>query len=296
MTSWHEANEILETDDFVVINIGEDPEDSADSSKPVRLLRDFSFFDAAAPMEMRSLDLLGDGTDAAAPACNMQGTGVVFPTFEDDEDEGQEDDDEDEEFQDIWLPDLLRYSFDYLKEDDPVYVETENAFYLLQGPSRRYRRYFREFYKPLRILQAVLSTAFQTPEQEYHDFLKYFSKLTALDQALSEGDPWPVNVCPTRGNCATRNSSVIYSSTNHPRFQDKDSGHQPLITAKTNRNPASTKLASLHVAKLAAGLFKEELGVIGPPPKKCTASICDTSGSRQGICGICLQSGQEDRV
>ncbi|KAH7904876.1 hypothetical protein BJ138DRAFT_1118997 [Hygrophoropsis aurantiaca] len=226
-------------------------------------------------MEMRSLDLLGDGTDAAAPACNMQGAGVVFPTFEDDEDEGQGDDDEDEEFQDIRLPDLLRYSFDYLKEDDPVYIETENAFYILQGRSRRW--YFREFYKPLRILQAVLSTAFQTPEQEYHDFLKHFLTLTTLDQALSEGDLWsvvlklnPITEClPYSGKL--RNAKFVRHLLKHePPPISRQRLRPPTAYHGENKSksrPNQTRVTP-HIAKLAAGLSKEELGVIGQPRKK----------------------------
>ncbi|KAH7927250.1 S-adenosyl-L-methionine-dependent methyltransferase [Leucogyrophana mollusca] len=264
--------EILENPDFIVV--GEDPEDGDDDSKPVRILRDFSFFDPTESMEMLSLALLED--DPGARHHLIEGAGAVFPTFEDEEDEGQEEDlDDDDELQYIRLPTLLRYSIDYTKEDDPVFVETDNAFYELQGPSRRYRRYFREFYKPLKIMQEVVFCGLNTPNKEYKDFLKNFLKVTVVDHPLTEGDLWSIvprlnTVLEELANSeGLRNSTVIRHLLLReppplPKGRIKAVPRRP---ADSGKGKVEQTRVTPRIAKLAAGLFREEFGIVGPPPK-----------------------------
>jgi hypothetical protein len=125
--------------------LGEDdapnPEDAAGEGgegdkKPVRVLHDWSVFDAC-PRPKKGGDLTLpmlplDALDNLSSGCAPEGAGVATPLFENEEDAGQEDngdydeyydDDEDEEETEavsvrLRLGALLRYTIDYTKRDE----------------------------------------------------------------------------------------------------------------------------------------------------------------------------------
>lgn len=53
-------------------------------------------------------------------------------------------------------------------------METRYAWYMLQSPSRIYKPYFVDFYKPLRVAQLVIASAHAERHQSYETFLRNF--------------------------------------------------------------------------------------------------------------------------
>ncbi|KAF5369118.1 hypothetical protein D9615_010442 [Tricholomella constricta] len=115
--------------------LGEDADADQDDSKPIRVLTDFCGFEAA---------------------------GFAFPYVANEEDEGQEDEDgggDGEKY--VRLGAILRCTFDCTQANDPVYIETQFAWYILKAPAPSYAPYFQHFFTPWRIAQMVVSTALQ---------------------------------------------------------------------------------------------------------------------------------------
>ena len=99
--------------------------------KPVRVLHDWSIFDASPRPKKRgdlALSMLAlDALDKPESGCAPEGAGVATPLFENDEDAGQEDDGEYDDEGDeepkavsvrLRLGALLRYTIDYTKRDE----------------------------------------------------------------------------------------------------------------------------------------------------------------------------------
>lgn len=117
----------LETADLVLA--GEDPflgedADSADDSKPVRVLTDFVLYDPTHRGEVLSLSAIeeDDGVDR-----QFEAAGVAFPYVANEEDEGQEDDGggggvDADEVKKLKLGAVLRYSFNYTLPNEYVLV------------------------------------------------------------------------------------------------------------------------------------------------------------------------------
>lgn len=175
--------------------------------KHARVLSHFAFFDPKSELEMVPLNVLGDRIEKDR---KIEGAGFAAAKFLIDEDDGQEDDLEanDDELQYIRLTAVRRYIINYLFVDryvwlhvsyfiitiycSPLYVETDHAIYELIQPSKKYRREFRSFYKPHRIIQVIIASAYEDPEQEFGTFFKSFTSLEILDQPLVERDLWDV--------------------------------------------------------------------------------------------------------
>ncbi|KAF8262785.1 S-adenosyl-L-methionine-dependent methyltransferase [Lactarius quietus] len=139
--------------------------------KPVRVLHDWTIFDAR-PRPKKQGDLALpmlplDALETSSSGCAPEGAGIAAPLFENDEDAGQEDDgdyDDDEEGEEgvkavsvrLRLGALLRYTIDYTKRDDPIFIETTAAWYILGLPSRDYRAYYAPFFRAHKIAQALV--------------------------------------------------------------------------------------------------------------------------------------------
>ncbi|KAG6881334.1 hypothetical protein C0993_001909 [Termitomyces sp. T159_Od127] len=112
----------FESADLVII--GEDPfndedEEGDPDAKPVRVLSDFAIYDPKHGNEMVPLSSIeeDDGVDR-----QFEAEGIVFPYYQNDEDEGQEEDDENEDGNSrepklVKLSAILRYTFDYTETD-----------------------------------------------------------------------------------------------------------------------------------------------------------------------------------
>ena len=193
-----------ETADLLLF--GEEPKPQDHEEKYARVLSRFAFFDPKSELEMVSLNVLSDRIEKDR---KIEGAGFVAAKFLVDEDEGQEDlEAEDDELQYIRLTAVRRYLINYLFVDayvrfhisdfiiiihpSPLYVETDHAIYELIQPSKKYRREFRSFYKPHRVMQLVIASAYEDPEQEVEAFFTNVTSLDILEQPLVERDVWDV--------------------------------------------------------------------------------------------------------
>lgn len=71
-----------------------------------------------------------------------------------------------------------------------MYIESGHARYRLGAPSKDYRREFRAFFLPHRVVQAIVSSAIREPDMQYHDFLASFSTIEIGSIRLGEQYLW----------------------------------------------------------------------------------------------------------
>ncbi|KAI6001999.1 hypothetical protein EDD15DRAFT_2473064 [Pisolithus albus] len=122
----------------------------------------------------------------------IEGAGFTAAKF-DIEDRGQQHELEgyyDEDMQYIRLTTVRRFIINYLDDTRPVCVETDHAIYELLDPSKKYRPEYRSLYKPQRVMQLIISSAFKDPDKQFADFVQYFTSLEVLGQPLVERDMW----------------------------------------------------------------------------------------------------------
>ncbi|KAG9223174.1 hypothetical protein PLEOSDRAFT_155087 [Pleurotus ostreatus PC15] len=132
--------EIDEYDQDLVIS-GEEPPEPGATDKPVRFLTYFSVFDPRHHSEMVSIAELEE-VDATKDR-DFVATGFVSAFVEgDDEDEG-EDEEKEAGMPFVRLGSLFRYYLD--AENDAVWLETAQAWYILQEPSPGYGPFFQHF-------------------------------------------------------------------------------------------------------------------------------------------------------
>ncbi|KAG1717820.1 S-adenosyl-L-methionine-dependent methyltransferase [Suillus lakei] len=280
-----EDNELLETEDLIVI--GEDPDALNDGQKPTRILYDFAFFDPTRELVMVSLSYLDEQRENDDRM--LEGAGEVTSVPENDEDEGQEDDLEDDEPQFIRIKNIVGYSIDYTEDEDPMYIESDHARYRLDAPSKDYRREFRAFFLPHRVIQAIVSSAVREPELQYRDFLAKFSTIEIGGSRLDEQYLWD-SVAELRYALEGLENSQQLRATNiirhlltepappilrsvelRPRLQVPPVA---VITSRGSKDLAVLRRENQNathvtprISKLAIGWFKEQLVVVGPPPR-----------------------------
>ncbi|KAI8998552.1 S-adenosyl-L-methionine-dependent methyltransferase [Trametes punicea] len=289
-------------EDANTVIFGEDPLErngAADAnSKPVRALSDFSVFDPLGEFELISLKLLDE--ESAQPR-QFEAAGVVAPVFLNEEDEGQEDGLDDEEVAQ-WKPQRLRtsaifrYTVDYTKRDDPVYIETQFSWFELRVVSKLYRPIYRDFYRPHRITQLIVATAIAEPTLSLDDFAEIYwdtwdSPLgeTIHGQHFRDAMPFAWTIINSyEGDIKQRILACQFVQQLNQR-----SPHVPLpISPPLSRRVAPLPLVDFtnvsgnldlavlrpemqnptHVSplvdSLALGLFHEHLKVVGPPQKR----------------------------
>ncbi|KAI0720035.1 S-adenosyl-L-methionine-dependent methyltransferase [Cerioporus squamosus] len=137
---------------------GEDPVEHHDASdlKPVRILHDFILFDPLNHFESIPLDFLDDASESGR---GFEAAGFVAPLFLDDDDDADSDDENIQDLPRLHTSAVWRYSIDYTTPDDPIYIETTYAFYVLASAEASYRPLHLNFYRPHRIAQLVISAA-----------------------------------------------------------------------------------------------------------------------------------------
>ncbi|KAF4604708.1 hypothetical protein EYR40_003486 [Pleurotus pulmonarius] len=284
--------EIKENDPDLDIR-GEEPSDPGTTDKPVRILSAFTMFDPERRFEMVSLQALADDDPNAS---GFVVVGYVSPFMvEGDEDEGDEDE-EDEDRPFVKLHGLISYSMDTASQNDPVWLETGRAWYILRNPSPEYEPFFRHFYTPRRATQLVISMAKQNPNMDFPTFMTNISSTTTIlgrsiseDDILSSVEELSSASVESAEVAALRKQSRLVAyllrgqHPAQPRKQSKRSdGHPPAsLYAKAlfrnldffvlqPENQISTHVTPL-VAQLAGGHFGERLVVVGaplPPPSK----------------------------
>ncbi|KAA1471594.1 S-adenosyl-L-methionine-dependent methyltransferase, partial [Dentipellis sp. KUC8613] len=175
--------DILEQQDTHIF--GEDADaadaDGNEDGIPVRVLTDFVLFDPSRTNELVSPALLESVDDVAGR--QFEGAGAVAPYYVNEEDEGLEDDDEDEDGDGardaahgmrLRLSAVLAVYIDYSKLDDPIYITTLHAWYILRKPSPHYRDLYKEYYRVHKTLQWLISTALAAGQISYEDFMEEF--------------------------------------------------------------------------------------------------------------------------
>nr|VWP01255.1 Glucans biosynthesis glucosyltransferase H (EC [Ganoderma boninense] len=301
-------DEIKEAAETVVQ--GEDPEDFRDGQgKPVRQLSAFVVFDPSPSrgFELIPLDLLHD---SAATDRQFEAAGCVSPVYLNEEDEGQEDgveDDEHLEPQHFRTSAIFRYMIDYEAMDDPLYVETQYAWYTVKSPAPSYKDIYRKFYTPHRIAQIVISVAQEGSVMTYSEFEDLY--VGRWDHLLGDLIEWtdivrsvPLiqSILDDIDNQALR-ETVLSRPFAERILNSVDNSHTPYPVrripkladssrARPNRDPleSNTMTGNLDIAvlqpknqrpthvtplidTLALGLFREHLQVIGAPPKRLSS-------------------------
>ncbi|KAL0951895.1 hypothetical protein HGRIS_008552 [Hohenbuehelia grisea] len=170
-----------------LVLVGEDPF-ADDGGKPIRMLHNFSMYDAKHGMDMVSIKALEE--DPGERDCAIEASGLVSVYEANDEDAGQEDDLGDAtDGVRVHLGELQKYSIEHLKLHDPVWIETSKAWYILGQPSLKYRHFFRHFYTPHRIAQMIFRFIRERPGTRYDALLEHLtSKETVFSHDISEQD------------------------------------------------------------------------------------------------------------
>ncbi|TCD63769.1 hypothetical protein EIP91_004952 [Steccherinum ochraceum] len=274
--------------------IGEDPEDvkpddalDAQERKPIRYLSDFAFFDTRRNLEMAPLTVL-DGVASAAG--HYEAVGYVAPMFVNEEDAGQEDEDEEDVMQRLRTSQVLNYSLNFTVSDDPLYIETRFAWYILRRPSAAYREVFNQFYHPRRVAQIIVSAALDPPNRTLEGFHKAFLGVydeflgARLDkQAIDSAIPILKLVIPSLAERPILTASPMIKELLGPSFP-RDSSLVPLRPPNAKFFHPRVLTGNLDLAvlrpdkqnqthvtplidRLAEGLFREHLIVVGPPPR-----------------------------
>ncbi|PCH37981.1 S-adenosyl-L-methionine-dependent methyltransferase [Wolfiporia cocos MD-104 SS10] len=148
---------------------GEDFDDNgADGHDvPVRILSKFCVFESG---NEKVVPLSDDNINIS-----LEAAGAVAPYFANEEDAGQEDDIEDSQPLRLRTTAILRYTIDYTKADDPIWIQTEFAWYILREPSKIYKQCWLETYRPHRIAQIMISAAKENPEWTYKRFRETYA-------------------------------------------------------------------------------------------------------------------------
>ncbi|KAF5330887.1 hypothetical protein D9619_005458 [Psilocybe cf. subviscida] len=185
-------NEIPETEDITVPGETNTDADDLDPQVPVRTLSDFSIYDrhtkALVPIT-KLLEMETSGREFGA-------SGLVGPWIETDDEDSQRDgspfgDDasvssepEDEYRSPLrlnlnYIVDINVHHITETKDiDSKIYLETEQAWYILLSPSPAYAPFFSTFWTQSRICNLCLLHAVQSPRTT---LLQFIAKLPSLD-------------------------------------------------------------------------------------------------------------------
>ncbi|KAI0296344.1 hypothetical protein B0F90DRAFT_1746816 [Multifurca ochricompacta] len=196
----------------------DDEKKMKEEMKPVRMLHDWVIFDARSSssvsftrpstageagagaltkFEIIPLHALDSDSDGIAECCAPEGAGTASPFVDNEEDVGQEDDGDDEQEQEqeegegevkavsvrLRLGALLRYTLDYTKSDDPIYLETTEAWYILGVPAREYATLYAPFFRAQKIAQVLVSALIRDPNTSYDAFLNEIQMVVVVVDA-----------------------------------------------------------------------------------------------------------------
>ncbi|KAG5635917.1 hypothetical protein H0H81_009679 [Sphagnurus paluster] len=297
---------------------GEDPfgdEDDAGDTKPIRVLTDFAIYDPRHGNELVSLAALeqDDGVDR-----QFEAAGLAAAYVANEEDEGQEDDGEPKlEALHLRLGAILRFTFDWTTMGDPVWIETQFAWYILKVPTRDYTPLFEHFFTPRGVAQFVVSRALKNTNESYDAFLRRFT--TTVDpfgRTYKEDHIWESvpelhdaiqdNDDPTKLKSSAiikhilRKSSFTASSSQRPKrrnFVAPPNRRLALLSTRDidlavlkRENQVPTHVTP-RIAELARGLVYEELVVVGvrPPPENKALKEAQKEAARQRLRSLVLK-------
>ncbi|GLB34766.1 putative cytosine specific DNA methyltransferase replication foci [Lyophyllum shimeji] len=183
-------DEILEDDNLIIP--GETVQDRTDGSTdgyedtiPVRLLRDFTIYDASTNILVPVAELLR----LEHSRQKFGASGLAKPWIEDEEDEDQEEEEDSvEEGNDaerVKLSTILAFDIHFCDAvgvlDSKIYIRTKHAWYILDMPSDQYRPLFVPFWIQHRVLHLLVTAAIKTPRISYDKFLEGLEECGSTD-------------------------------------------------------------------------------------------------------------------
>ncbi|KAL0571093.1 hypothetical protein V5O48_010860 [Marasmius crinis-equi] len=257
-----------------------------EGTKPVRSLNGFAMYDRAHRDELTFIsDLLEDSV-----AREFALAGYVSTYVEPEDGALEEDiDGTPEQYVVLENADIQGFALEYRQEDDPPYIETESAWYVLQQPSNSYKPFWRHYYRPRRIAQICISLAMKRSTLNTEKFLEEF---------LGMADPFGQNY--TKEDLEYEDViQELHHAIQNPNFQAARSApfirdllskmprpprRQPIREAHSLpeeflacfRNPDTALLrpenqnptqVTNRIGRLGTGFFPESLKILGAEPK-----------------------------
>ncbi|KAJ7922796.1 hypothetical protein B0H13DRAFT_1865409 [Mycena leptocephala] len=256
---------------------GEDADPDVNTQKPIRILSNFCIFEPAAKNELVSLEAL----EISDNNRQFGAAGIVLLGDEDDEDYGQEDGAdaiEETERDYLRLNDVALCPFDYFTEE-PLFIETQFAYYELRGPSARYKPYLLEFSAPRRVARAVLTSAMAHPQENLEKFRDRAKEFTEEDlgeavRLLKSKVDLRVNLRVLEENGAEPGPLIrdVLNLSPDTERRPHQSTEARGIYRKSRPGMAESGEPECHtchliIAQLAKGYFEETLQVVGHPPR-----------------------------
>ncbi|KII89181.1 hypothetical protein PLICRDRAFT_160365 [Plicaturopsis crispa FD-325 SS-3] len=171
-------DELVEDENLQVT--GETEYDDDEGSVPVRVLTDFTIYNAITLelVSVAELTMLSSGTTYGA-------SGIVRPWQSDEDDDEDEDDVVDDESegdtetadQRVKLSAVTKFNVhDYSRArkrlDSKMYICTELAWYILDIPSEQYKPFFTEFWIRHRLLHLIVTSALNHPRITRAEFIQ----------------------------------------------------------------------------------------------------------------------------
>ncbi|KAJ8515441.1 hypothetical protein ONZ45_g7139 [Pleurotus djamor] len=261
---------VQETADLLVE--GEDESEAPDpNSKPVRILTDFAIFDPKHGSEMISLEVLEDpdGLDRDFVAAGRVAAYMAEGDDDEEEDEDLASEGTDSRHEDsrnlpfVRLGSIFCTSIDCQDPNDPVWIETEFAWYILRTPSERYYQFFRHFYLPRRMTQLIIATLTQsnTNISSIEDLLHWLTAThTILGRSISVEDIW-CSLLPHFGNMVSSNtySRIHIPLGSHPLPPPLDGTVTPQPHSDLERfyEISTTLFSNLKIKQLPTSLLPQ---------------------------------------
>ncbi|RXW18572.1 hypothetical protein EST38_g7283 [Candolleomyces aberdarensis] len=330
----HKGRVTFETDELSLR--GEEPYEDADSDdgrsrsrrsasatlaaaadeKPVRILTNFTAYDRNHNNEMVALGVVETNDRVGRDVVLV---GYARPVYDEknEEDEGQEDElDQDGDEDDPLLLELsavMTLSLDYTELSDPLYVQTNWAWYKLEYPSKEYEPVHTHFMFPESVAQVVIANAKNHRRESLGNFLDKFknsrhpilNRPPYVEQDLWDSVPQILEALQTLEHSESIVSTPLIQAilknsgafkTFEERRQVPPSVRQKPGTRHTgNPDDAALKEANQNatqvtplIAKLAEGYVEEKLRVVGPrPPQPSKAELDRNEKDRRSrICEL----------
>ncbi|KAJ7510195.1 S-adenosyl-L-methionine-dependent methyltransferase [Mycena galericulata] len=171
-------------EDQLALALGETP----GRGLPIRRLHDFSLF------KCENLELINVTELLAGDLADMYGaSGIVECVKDEDSDSDSNSGDSDNEpFLRVNVLEIVRFNvhhFEGGKEvDENTYIETKDAWYILESPSELYRPFWIPFWIRHHFAHRLLTAAFEQPRTTYEEFVGSLDDSAQISELLTEDE------------------------------------------------------------------------------------------------------------
>jgi DNA (cytosine-5)-methyltransferase 1 len=78
------------------------------------------------------------------------------------------------------------------RNNSPIYIETQHAWYILRMPTEKYKRWYQRFHTPRRIAQMIICNAMKRSHLKFESFIRgvLASSTDIFGEKYDEGDLW----------------------------------------------------------------------------------------------------------